>query len=185
MNRPKRFTTGIMLALLASAAAACGGGSSSSSSGGSGAASESIKGQTITVLIPYQMPQKLLNQFTAETGVKVNYVVTGWDATHNKLLVANEANTYIADVAEFDWSFTGQFAGAGWVEPLDNVLSAKTLADLKNTDAAFVSGGKTYAACYSNDFRVSMYNKKMFAKAGITEFPATLDELGQDVAKLQ
>ena len=62
----------------------------------------------------------------------------------NKLLVANEANTYIADVAEFDWSFTGQFAGAGWVEPLDNVLSAKTLADLKNTDAAFVSGGKTY-----------------------------------------
>src|SRR4029079_12486298 len=100
-------------------------------------------------------------------------------------LVANEANTYIADVAEFDWSFTGQFAGAGWVEPLDNVLSAKTLADLKNTDAAFVSGGKTYAACYSNDFRVSMYNKKMFAKAGITAFPATFDELATDVQKLK
>ena len=152
-------------------AASCGG---SSSSSGSSASSESIRGQTITVLVPYAMPQKLLNQFTAETGVKVNYVVTGWDATHNKLLVANEANTYIADVAEFDWSFTGQFAGAGWVEPLDNVLSAKTLADLKNTDAAFVSGGKTYAACYSNDFRVSMYNKKMFAKAGITDVPGHL-----------
>ena len=112
-------------------------------------------------------------------------MVTGWDATHNKLLVANEANTYIADVAEFDWSFTGQFAGAGWVEPLDNLLSAKTLADLKNTDAAFVSGGKTYAACYSNDFRVSMYNKKMFAKAGITTFPATFDDLATDVQKLK
>jgi len=163
-------------------AASCGG---SSSSSGSSASSESIRGQTITVLVPYAMPQKLLNQFTAETGVKVNYVVTGWDATHNKLLVANEANTYIADVAEFDWSFTGQFAGAGWVEPLDNLLSAKTLADLKNTDAAFVSGGKTYAACYSNDFRVSMYNKKMFAKAGITAFPATFDELATDVQKLK
>ena len=36
--------------------------------------------------------------------------------------MANTAKTYVADVAEFDWSFTGQFAGAGWVEPLDNVL---------------------------------------------------------------
>ena len=69
------------------------------------------------------MPQKLLDQFTAETGVKVDYVVTGWDATHNKLLVANEAKSYIADVAEFDWSFTGQFAGAQWVEPLDDLIS--------------------------------------------------------------
>src|SRR4051794_8830480 len=185
MNRPKRFTTGIVLALLASAAAACGGGSSSSTSGSSGAASESIKGQSITVLVPYKMPQKLLDQFTAETGVKVDYVVTGWDATHNKLLVANQAQSYIADVAEFDWSFTGQFAGAQWVEPLDGLVSASTLDDLKSTDAAFISGGKTYAACYSNDFRVSMYNTKMFEKAGITEFPQTFDELGQDVAKLK
>jgi multiple sugar transport system substrate-binding protein len=183
VNRRLRWTVISAMATAAALfAASCGG---SSSSSGSSASSESIRGQTITVLVPYAMPQKLLSQFTAETGVKVNYVVTGWDATHNKLLVANEANTYIADVAEFDWSFTGQFAGAGWVEPLDNLLSAKTLADLKNTDAAFVSGGKTYAACYSNDFRVSMYNKKMFAKAGITAFPATFNDLAADVQKLK
>ena len=47
---------------------------SSSSSSGGGGSSESIQGQTITVLVPYEMPQKLLDQFTAETGVKVNYV---------------------------------------------------------------------------------------------------------------
>ena len=52
----------------------------------------------------------------------MNYVRTGWDATHNKLLVANQAKSYIADVAEFDWSFTGQFAGAQWVEPLDGLV---------------------------------------------------------------
>src|SRR6476661_6065022 len=176
MLRWQRPAIGLILAVLSMAAASCGGGSSSSSGG----SSESIRGQTITVLVPYLMPQKLLNQFTAQTGVKVNYVRTGWDATHSKLIVANTAKTYIADVAEFDWSFTGQFAGAGWVEPLDNVLPAPLLADLKNTDAAFQSGGKTYAACYSNDFRVSMYNKKMFAKAGISQFPTTLTALGQD-----
>jgi multiple sugar transport system substrate-binding protein len=182
MHRSQRLIVVIALATLALAAGACGGSSGSSSSGSSGG---SIRGQTITVLIPYKMPQKLLNQFTAQTGVKVNYVVTGWDATHTKLIVANTAKTYIADVAEFDWSFTGQFAGAGWVEPLDNVLPAPLLADLKNTDAAFQSGGKTYAACYSNDFRVSMYNTKMFAKAGIAQFPSTFDQLAQDVVKLK
>src|SRR5690349_16542970 len=166
-------------------AAACGGSDSGSSGGAGGASSESIRGQTITVLVPYAMPQSLLDRFTAQTGVKVNYVRTGWDATHNKLLVANQAKSYIADVAEFDWSFTGQFAGAQWVEPLDGLVDAKTLADLKSTDAAFMSGGKTYAACYSNDFRVSMYNTKMFAKAGITEFPQTFDELAAAVQKLK
>ena len=165
------------------AAASCGGGSSSTS--GAGGSSESIRGQTITVLVPYKTPKSLLDKFTAETGVKVNYVQTGWDATHNKLLVANEAGSYIADVAEFDWSFTGQFAGAGWVEPLNGLVDQKTLNDLQATDKAFSSGGKTYAACYSNDFRVSMYNKAMFQKAGITSFPATFDELSTDVQKLK
>jgi multiple sugar transport system substrate-binding protein len=181
MSVPKRLLLSALSLTLAGAAASCGGGSSSPSSSSGG----SIRGQTITVLVPYKMPQKLLNQFTAQTGVKVNYVVTGWDATHTKLIVANTAKTYIADVAEFDWSFTGQFAGAGWVEPLDDVLPKPLLADLKNTDAAFQSGGHTYAACYSNDFRVSMYNKKMFAKAGISSFPTTLADLATDMQNLK
>src|SRR5262245_9827110 len=84
-----------------------------------GSAGEPIRGQTITVLVPYRIPQEVISSFTKATGVKVNYVVTGWDATHSKLVVANTARTYIADVAEFDWSFTGQFAGAKWVEPLE------------------------------------------------------------------
>src|SRR3954447_6704364 len=184
MQRSKRVLIGVAVALL-TLAAACGGSDSNSGSSGGGGATESIRGQTITVLVPYAMPKSLLDKFTAETGVKVNYVRTGWDATHNKLLVANQAQSYIADVAEFDWSFTGQFAGAGWVEPLNGLVDQKTLDDLQATDKAFSSGGKTYAACYSNDFRVSMYNKAMFQKAGITSFPATFDELATDVQKLK
>jgi multiple sugar transport system substrate-binding protein len=146
---------------------------------------EDIKGQTINVLVPYRIPPAVISSFTKATGVKVNYVVTGWDATHTKLVVANTARTYIADVAEFDWSFTGQFAGAKWVEPLESFLPKSLLADLASTGAAFKSGGKTYAACFSNDFRISIYNKKMFAKAGIKTFPRTLTELGQAADKLK
>ena len=148
-------------------------------------AHEDIRGQTITVLVPYRIPPEVIAAFTKATGVKVNYVVTGWDATHSKLVVANTARTYIADVAEFDWSFTGQFAGAKWVEPLEGLLPAPLLSDLASTGAAFKSGGKTYAACFSNDFRISLYNKKMFAKAGIKKFPTTLAELGQAADKLK
>src|SRR5690348_15550806 len=87
LSRLQRAVIGMAATALALGVAACGGGSSGSSGGGGGT-SESIRGQTITVLVPYKMPQSLLNQFTAETGVKVNYVVTGWDATHSKLIVA-------------------------------------------------------------------------------------------------
>ena len=137
------------------------------------------------MLVPYKIPPEVISSFTKATGVKVKYVVTGWDATHSKLVVANTARTYIADVAEFDWSFTGQFAGAKWVEPLDDLLSKPLLADLASTDAAFKAGGKTYAACFSNDFRISIYNKKLFAKAGIKTFPGTFTELGQAADKLK
>ena len=173
----------LVAATLVVTVTACGGSSSSSSSTIN--TSSSIKGQTITVLVPYKIPQSVIDSFTKATGVKVNYVVTGWDQTHNKLVVANTAHTYVADVAEFDWSFTGQFAGAKWVQPLDNVLPKPMLSDLSAIDAAFKSGGSTYAACFSNDFRISMYNKKMFQKAGITEFPKTLTELGQAAEKLK
>lgn len=180
MNRLQRRVTAV--AAIAGLLAVLAAGSSGVASARPG---ETIKGQTITVLVPYKIPQDVIAGFTKATGVKVNYVVTGWDATHSKLVVANTARTYIADVAEFDWSFTGQFAGAKWVEPLDDVLPAPLLKDLASTDAAFKSGGKTYAACFANDFRISIYNKKLFAKAGITTFPRTFTELGKAAEKLK
>src|SRR4051812_15963709 len=180
MNRlQRRVMTAAAMTVLVVAAATV------SSGAASGKSSEDIRGQTITVLVPYKVPPEVISSFTKATGVKVKYVVTGWDATHSKLVVANTGRTYIADVAEFDWSFTGQFAGAKWVEPLDDMLPKALLADLASTDSAFKAGGKTYAACFSNDFRVSIYNKKLFAKAGIATFPRTLAELGQAADKLK
>jgi multiple sugar transport system substrate-binding protein len=181
MNRFQRRV--IVLATVAGMVVLAAAGSSSMAA--SKKPAEDIKGQTINVLVPYRIPAAVISSFTKATGVKVNYVVTGWDATHTKLVVANTARTYIADVAEFDWSFTGQFAGAKWIEPLESYLPKPLLADLASTGAAFRSGGKTYAACFSNDFRISIYNKKMFAKAGITTFPRTLTELGKAADKLK
>src|SRR4051794_4004804 len=163
--------------------AACG--SSGGSSGGFGPNAK-IKGQTITVLIPYKVPSSILDQFTAKTGVNVTFNTAGWDAIHSKLIVANEAQTNIADVTEFDWSFTGQFASAGWYEPLEKSLDPSVVKDLGNTDKPFMdASGHLYAACYSNDFRMVNYNKKLFAAAGISKFPTTFSGLDAANAKIK
>ena len=112
-------------------------------------------------------------------------MVTGWDATHTKLIVANTAKSTSPTWPSSTGRSPASSPAPSWVEPLDNGAAQVGAVDLKNTDAAFQSGGHTYAACYSNDFRVSMYNKKMFAKAGISAFPTTLAELATDVQKLK
>lgn len=167
------------------AVAACSRGNSSASSGFTPRDQVSIRGQEINVLLPYQIPEPLLANFTRQTGVKVHLDITGWDAVRSKLIVANTAKTYIADVTEFDWSFTGQFAAARWNEPLEKVLDPALVQDLSQADAAFSADGHTYAACYSNDYRLSLYNTNIFAAAGLNEFPKTFAELDSAVAKLK
>jgi multiple sugar transport system substrate-binding protein len=164
--------------------AACGA-DSGASSGFAPRNQVSIAGQEINVLLPYKIPGRFLDEFTSQTGVKVSVDVTNWDAVHSKLIVANIAKAYVADVTDFDWSFTGQFAAARWYEPLEKVLDPALVGDLSGADAAFNAGGHTYAACYSNDYRLSLYNTKMFMAAGLSEFPKTVAELGPALIKLK
>ena len=54
------------------AVAACSRGNSSASSGFTPRDQVSIRGQEINVLLPYQIPEPLLADFTRQTGVKVH-----------------------------------------------------------------------------------------------------------------
>ena len=94
--------------------------------------SENISGQEITVSLPdwANVPPDVLADFTAKTGVKATINVAGFGAIHDKVAVAGAANTAYADVTEFDWTWTGQFASAGWYEPLDGVIDPTILADI-------------------------------------------------------
>ena len=174
----RKLWMALMLAVVAALAiGACGESDSSSDSGFSSGDDVDVSGQEIKVLMPYRIPAKLLDEFTQESGVEVEYNVAGWDAVASKLVVANQAGTYIADVTEFDWSFTGQFGGNGWYEPLQDVLDPAVVDDLANTNGAFTTDDDLYAACYANDFRMSLYNEAMFKQAGLDGFPATFDDL--------
>jgi multiple sugar transport system substrate-binding protein len=151
--------------------------------GQSASAGPDISGQTINVLMPpwANLPQELLDEFTAETGVKLNYTVAEWDAIRDKIAVAGAAGSELADVTEFDWSWTGQYGRTGWFEPLEGRIDT---SDMVN-NGAFTLGDHLYGACYNNDYRIYLYNAKMFADAGIAEPPKTFDELLADAKTLK
>jgi len=126
----------------------------------------------------------MLAAFEKESGVKVNLTIADWDKIRDKVSIAGAAGSKLADVAEFDWSWTGQFSKAGWFIPLEDKLPKDLTSDLVNA-APFTADGHLYAVPYSNDYRISVYNTDMFNRAGITTPPATFDELKADLKLLK
>ncbi len=136
-------------------------------------------GTTITVLMPSPQSPDIPAKFEAATGIKVDLQTLSWDDIRPKLVAALIAGTAPADVTEFDWSWTGQFAAADWYLPLNDVIDADTVKDIAGT-SIFTINGNLLGVPYTNDFRVMLVNKKHFADAGITEMPKTLADLMAD-----
>ena len=136
-------------------------------------------GTTITVLMPSPQSPDIPAKFEAATGIKVDLQTLSWDDIRPKLVAALIAGTAPADVTEFDWSWTGQFAAADWYLPLNDAIDAETVKDIAGT-SIFTINGNLLGVPYTNDFRVMLVNKKHFTDAGITEMPKTLAELMAD-----
>jgi multiple sugar transport system substrate-binding protein len=151
-------------------AAACG----SASTGSSAGASSSAPG-SITVAVAYPAPPTaLLDQFTKETGIKVNWVNIGWDDLQTKIAAAMSANTYFADAADVDWSKVGEYQKTGWFYPLNQYFNVASLkSDMPQLDT-FVSDNQLMGMPFDSSFLVTTVNTKDFAKAGITTMPTTL-----------
>jgi len=148
--------------------------------------SKDIKGQNITVVLPSYVPlsPQLIAKFEKQSGVKVTLSQSSWDSIRDRIATAGAAGKTIGDVTELDWSWTGQYVGAGWYTPLDDVLSEGIKKDLLNS-GSFTKGGHLYAACYSNDARIGLFNKDMLSKQGIDAAPKTFDEMTSVANKLK
>jgi multiple sugar transport system substrate-binding protein len=150
--------------------AACG----SSGSGSSGSASSGST-NSITVAVAYPAPPAaLLDQFTKQTGIKVNWVNIGWDDLQTKITAAMTANTYFADVADVDWSKVGEYQKTGWFEPLDKYFNVASLGTDMPQLNTFISNNELMGVPFDSSFLVTTVNTKDFAKAGITTMPTTL-----------
>lgn len=152
---------------------------------GSGSTPSSSSPGSITVAVAYPSPPKaLLAQFTAQTGIKVNWVNIGWDDLQTKIAAAASANTYFADVADVDWSKVGEYQKTGWFDPLNQYFSVSGLkADLPQLDT-FVSNNELMGMPFDSSFLVTTVNTKDFAKAGVKTMPTSLAQFTADLRKV-
>jgi multiple sugar transport system substrate-binding protein len=151
-------------------------------SGSSGSASDKTSGVTINVVESSAAPPKaMLDEFTKQTGITVKWTNVDWDSLQTKITAAATANTYFADVTDVDWSRVGQFEKLGWFHDMSDYIDTDKLkADLPQLNS-FTSGGKVVALPGDAMFMVTTVNTKMFADAGITTMPTTIDEYTHDL----
>jgi multiple sugar transport system substrate-binding protein len=192
--RGRRQLFGAAAALVLALAAACGGsGSNGSSSGGSSGSHTPV---TLTVW----------HQFAAEEAKPFADALTGFAKRYpwihlNLALQPNPANdtfdpNLIAaikggnapDVAiGFTPAYAGQYCSSGLWEDLTPFMQKDhmSISQFAPATISYTSfGGKQCALPSLTDAFGLYYNKKMFAKAGITSPPKTMTELAADAKRL-
>ncbi|MFI6448704.1 extracellular solute-binding protein [Kitasatospora sp. NPDC050543] len=174
-----------LVVALAASMAACG--SSGSSSDGKADGPVSITyWDTSNATNEAPNYQELVKKFeAANPNIKVAFESVPFDQAQNKLQTAMGAKG-APDAFRSEVGWTAAFAKAGFLEPLDGTPAAADAAAFQPSlmqQAKYQ--GKTYGIPLVTDTLGLLYNKALFAKAGITAAPKTWDELKTDAAALK
>lgn len=162
--------------------AACGGGTPASSDQGGDV--------TLNALFMKQAGyseddvKAMTDAFTAETGINVNLTFVAYEELSAKILTSAQSGGY--DVVLGDCIWPAQFAQAGLVLDVTDRVNALDTADI--FEGALQScqyEGKYYGLPWLNDVKYMFVNTKMLQDAGISEVPATWDELIADAKILK
>jgi N,N'-diacetylchitobiose transport system substrate-binding protein len=168
---------------------------SSSKSSGSGTISTNGKGKTITVWLQSDAQKgwpKIVTQanqrFEKATGAKVKVEWQQWSNYTTKLDSTFAGSTGIPDVVELGNTQTASYIDAGAFATLSSIKgkfdnSSTWLKGLAESGTS--TDGKLAAVPYYAGSRVVIYRKDLWAKAGVTTVPKTLDELYSDLDKIK
>ncbi|GAA2769387.1 extracellular solute-binding protein [Nonomuraea dietziae] len=120
---------------------------------------------------------------TANPTIDVKIDQQPWDGRQEKITTA------LASRKGFDLVVLGpdqipQYAQQGTLEQLDDVIAKDKAAYLSNALTALTVDGKLYGVPIYQTITAPIFNKKLFAEAGVTEVPDTLEELKAAAPKL-
>ena len=181
--------------ILALALAACGGASTpakSTATGSSTSASPAdVKGELTwwdTSDATNEAPtyKKLIAKFN-ETypNVKINYQSVPFGDAQNKFKTAAAAKSGAPDILRAEVAWVPEFASLGYLYALDDTVLVKDQADFLETPVSSTKfEGKTYGVPQVTDSLALMYNKKLFAAAGV-EVPKTWAEMKAAAATIK
>ncbi|OXS54301.1 ABC transporter substrate-binding protein [Cohnella sp. CIP 111063] len=168
----------------------CGGAkdnNAANSPGASSPAGESPKKNVTIKMFQFKVEiaeqlQNLVNEYEKETGVKVQIETVGGGADYGAALKAKFNSGDKPDIFN-----NGGFSDLDlWLENLEDLSDQPWVKDLvKGTDEPMTHDGKLYGMPIGVEGYGFIYNKDLFAKAGITELPKTLSQLEDAAKKLQ
>lgn len=133
----------------------------------------------------YRAIIKLLPEFEAKTGIKVNYEIVPYENTREKEVLDFTSNGDLT-MALVDLVWMGEFAENGWIVPIEELTAQTEITDpnLKLDgffplllDAFGSWGGTTYGLPFDNYSGLLFYNACMLKDAGFDAPPATWQEL--------
>ncbi|MEW2449468.1 extracellular solute-binding protein [Streptomyces parvulus] len=162
--------------------AACGG---DGGDDGKKAGADGYAGETLTVWVmdgssPDQWQKDVAAAFEKKTKAKVKFEVQTWNGIQQKLTTAlSEENP--PDVFEIGNTQTPAYAKTGGLADLADLKSSIGTDWSESLNESAVFDGKQYAAPWFVVNRVVVYNKKVWADAGIKELPKTRDEFYADL----
>ncbi len=113
----------------------------------------------------------VLDEFEAQTGIKVEAEVINYATMHDKLVTQLTASTSDYDVLVVDCYWVGEFAEAGWMEPLDSYIERDGFDTSVYLDTMMEMVGEldgvTYELPFYNYMMALIYRPDVFADEGL------------------
>lgn len=182
MKRGLIAATGVAAMLVS--VAACGSDGDDDKAGADG-----FKGQTLTVWAmdgstPDGWTKDVKAAFEKKTGAKLKLEIQQWNGIQQKVTTAlSESDP--PDVLEIGNTQTPAYAQTGGLAELDDLKKSIGADWSKSMNDSAVYDGKQYAAPWYVVNRVVLYNKKIWAEAGIKDTPKTRTEFFKDLDTIQ
>lgn len=182
MKRGLIAATGVAAMLVS--VAACGSDGDDDKAGADG-----FKGQTLTVWAmdgstPDGWTKDVKAAFEKKTGAKLKLEIQQWNGIQQKVTTAlSESDP--PDVLEIGNTQTPAYAQTGGLAELGDLKKSIGADWSKSMNDSAVYDGKQYAAPWYVVNRVVLYNKKIWAEAGIKDTPKTRTEFFKDLDTIQ
>lgn len=128
----------------------------------------------------------LLPEFEEKTGIKVEMEILAEPTLMSRQAVELSTFSDTYDIMYTHHDRIPQYAGAGWIEPLDKYIENSELTDekylqfddfIKSTIEALTYNNKLYALPFFAGTVIMYYRKDVFAEYGIDKPPSNFDEL--------
>lgn len=153
-------------------------------------------GQSITVFMIDAANWRALEawtpEFEAKSGIKVNFDILPEKAFLPKLTLSLSSRAGEYDVVSANNRSTPQLFAGGWVQPIGKFINDPKMTEASYNFADFIPGlvrtcsyqGEVYGIPMQGSSNIMMYNKEMYAAAGLASPPKNLDELMAYAKKL-